>query len=77
MQSNFCIPATPYLHKKLDNKRSLVGARPNHRDLNLDLIHLTGLTQTVKEPVLKESGPDAFEGLRVDWGVWGFWELQL
>ena len=54
----------------LDCKRGgLVGARHNEsRDLNLDLIHLTGLTQTVKEPVLKEPGPDGLGGLRVDWG---------
>ena len=44
--------------------------------IKLDLIHLTGLTQTVKEPVLKESGPDELGGLRVDWGLWGFWEFQ-
>ena len=62
----------------LDCKRGgLVGARHNEsRDLNLDLIHLTGLTQTVKEPVLKEPGPDGLGGLRVDWGVRGFWEFQ-
>ena len=42
----------------------------------MDLIHLTGLTQTVKEPVLKEPGPDGLGGLRVDWGVRGFWEFQ-
>ena len=78
MQSNFCIPANQYLHKKLDNKRSLLGLDIiiKRFELGMDLIHLTSLTQTVKEPVLKEFGPDALGVLRVDWGVRGFWEFQ-
>ena len=55
----------------------LIGARHNEsRDLNIDLINLSGLTQTVKEPVLKEPNQDGNNGLRVDWGVRGFWEFQ-
>jgi len=55
----------------------LIGARHNEsRDLNIDLINLSGLTQTVKEPVLKEPNQDGNNGLRVDWGVQGFWEFQ-
>ena len=42
----------------------------------MDLINLSGLTQTVKEPVLKEPNQDGNNGLRVDWGVRGFWEFQ-
>ena len=42
----------------------LIGARHNEsRDLNIDLINLSGLTQTVKEPVLKEPNQDGNNGL--------------
>ena len=58
----------------LECKRGgLVGAQHNDsRDLNMDLIHLTGLTQIVKELVLKEPGLDGLGGLRVDWGFEDF-----
>ena len=66
------------LSRALDCKRGgLVGARHNEsRDLNIDLLHLTGLTQTVKEPIIQEPDSDGNGGLRVDWGVRGFWEFQ-
>ena len=55
----------------------LVGARHNEsRDLNLDLLSLTGLTQTVREPLIKEPDSTGENALRVDWGVRGFWEFQ-
>jgi len=55
----------------------LVGARHNEsRDLNLDLLQLTGLTQIVKEPIVKDSDKEGKNGLRADWGVRGFWEFQ-
>ena len=55
----------------------LVTARHNEsRDLNIDLIQQTGLTQTVREPILKEPDTSGKGGLRVDWGVRGFWEFQ-
>ena len=40
------------------------------------LLHLTGLTLTVKEPIIQRPNSDANGGLRVDWGVCGFWEFQ-
>ena len=54
----------------MDCKRGgLVAARHNEsRDLNIDLLHLTGLSQ--------EPNSDGNGGLQVDWGVRGFWEFQ-
>ena len=55
----------------------LVGARHNEsRDLNIDMLKLTGLTQIVSEPVIKEADKSGNGGLRVDWGIRGFWEFQ-
>ena len=55
----------------------LVGARHNEsRDLNIDMLRLTGLSQAVCEPVIKEADKSGNGGLRVDWGVRGFWEFQ-
>ena len=52
-------------HFTLDCKMGgLIGARNNEsRDLNIDLINLSGLTQTVKEPVLKEPNQGGNNGL--------------
>jgi hypothetical protein len=55
----------------------LVGARHNEcRDLNIDILKATGLSQIVREPIIKESDMSGNGGLRVDWGVRGFWEFQ-
>ena len=52
-------------------------ARHNEsRDLNIDLLKMTGLSQLTREPILKESDSDGKGGLRLDWGVRGFWEFQ-
>ena len=54
----------------------LVGARHNEsRDLNLDLLSLTGLTQTVRELLIKEPDSTGENALSVDWDVQGFWEF--
>ena len=42
------------------------------RDLNLDLLSLTGLTQTVRELLIKEPDSTGENALRVDWGMRGF-----
>ena len=58
-------------------KGGLVGARHNEsRDLNIDMLKMTGLSQVIREPVVKESDSDGKGGLRLDWGVRGFWEFQ-
>jgi len=58
-------------------KGGLVVARHNEsRDLNIDLLKMTGLSQLTREPILKESDSDGKGGLRLDWGVRGFWEFQ-
>ena len=46
------------------------------RDLNINLLHKSGLTQITEEPVLKESSADGDDGLRVDWSARSFWESQ-
>jgi len=46
------------------------------RDLNIDLLKKSGLTQVIEEPVLKESSVDGTDGLRVDWSARSFWESQ-
>ena len=58
-------------------KGGLVVARHNEsRDLNIDLLKMTGLSQLIREPILKERDSDGKGGLRLDWGVRGFWEFQ-
>ena len=58
-------------------KGGLVIARHNEsRDLNIELLKLSGLTQITKEPIVKESNSDGEGALRVDWGVRGFWDFQ-
>ena len=58
-------------------KGGLVIARHNEsRDLNIELLKLSGLTQITKEPILSESNSDGEGALRVDWGVRGFWDFQ-
>ena len=58
-------------------KGGLVSARHNEsRDLNIELLKLTGLTQITKEPIVRESNSDGEGALRVDWGVRGFWDFQ-
>ena len=55
----------------------LIGARHNEsRDFNIEMLKLTGLSQIVSEPVIKEADKNGNGGLRVDWGVRGFWEFQ-
>ena len=57
-------------------KGGLVTARHNEaRDLNCDLCTLAGLHQIISEPVLQEPSDDQ-PGLRADWKVRGFWEVQ-
>jgi len=56
-------------------KGGLVAHRHNDfRDLNINLLHKSGLTQITEEPVLKESSADGDDGLRVDWSARRFWE---
>ena len=58
-------------------KGGLVAHRHNDfRDLNINLLHKSGLTQITEEPVLKESSADGDDGLRVDWSARSFWESQ-
>ena len=58
-------------------KGGLVAHRHNDfRDLNINLLHKSGLTQITEEPVLKESSADGDDGLRVDWSARRFWESQ-
>ena len=58
-------------------KGGLVAHRHNDfRDLNINLLHKSGLTQITEEPVLKESSADGDDGLRVDWTARSFWESQ-
>ena len=66
------------LSHALDCKRGGL-ARACHnesRDLNINLLHLVDFTQTVKDPIIQEPNSDGNGGLRVDWGVRGFWEFQ-
>ena len=57
-------------------KGGLVTARHNEaRDLNCDLCTLAGLHQIISKPVLQEPSDDQ-PGLRADWKVRGFWEVQ-
>ena len=59
------------------SKGGLVYGRHNEcRDLNCDLLKLAGLKQIISEPILRESDKDGQNGLRVDWGVRGFWKPQ-
>ena len=46
------------------------------RDLNIELVKSAGFTQTVKEPIVKETDKNGEGGLRADWSVRGFWEHQ-
>ena len=46
------------------------------RDLNIELVKSAGFTQTVKEPIVKETNKNGEGGLRADWSVRGFWEHQ-
>ena len=66
------------LSHALDCKKGgLVVLRHNDfRDLNIDLLKKSGLTQVTEEPVLKESSVDGTDGLRVDWSARSFWESQ-
>ena len=58
-------------------KGGLVAHRHNDfRDLNIDLLTKSGLTQVIEEPVLKESCVNGEDGLRVDWSARSFWEPQ-
>ena len=58
-------------------KGGLVAHRHNDfRDLNINLLHKSGLTQITEEPVLKEFSADGDDGLRVDWSARSFWESQ-
>ena len=55
----------------------LVYGRHNEcRDLNCDLLKLSGLKHVISEPVLRESDVNGQNGLRADWGVRGFWHPQ-
>ena len=38
------------------------------RDLNIDLLKMTGLSQLIREAILKVSDSDGKGGLRLDWG---------
>ena len=61
------------------SKGGLVYGRHNQcRDLNCDLLKLAGLKQIISEPILREfeSDDNGQNGLRVDWGVRGFWKPQ-
>ena len=50
-------------------KGGLVVARHNEsRDLNIDLLKMTGLSKLTREPILKESDSDGKGGLSLDWG---------
>ena len=58
-------------------KGGLVTFRHNElRDLNIELVKSAGFTQTVKEPIVKETDKNGEGGLRADWSVRGFWEHQ-
>ena len=58
-------------------KGGLVTLRHNElRDLNIEMVKSAGFTYTVKEPSVKDSDVKGEGGLRVDWGVRGFWEHQ-
>ena len=48
----------------------------NSPDIHLDLLCSTGLTQTVREPLINEPESTGANTLRVDWGVQRFLELQ-
>ena len=62
-------------HALTCKKGGLICLRHNElRDLNIQLCQKAGL-RTVREPVLKEATEEV-DGLRVDWGVRGFWEPQ-
>ena len=64
------------IHALNCKKGGLVTARHNEaRDLNCDLCTLAGLQQILSEPVLQEPSDDQ-AGLRADWKVRGFWEVQ-
>ena len=60
-------------------KGGLVTFRHNElRDLNIELVKSAGFTQTqtVKEPIVKETDKNGEGGLHADWSVRGFWEHQ-
>ena len=58
-------------------KGGFVAHRHNDfRDLNINLLHKSGLTQVTEQPVHKESSADGDDGLRVDWSARSFWESQ-
>ena len=54
----------------------MYGRHNESRDLNCDLLELAGLNQIISEPIIFESDSYGENGLRADWGVRGFWELQ-
>ena len=58
-------------------KGGLVAHRHTHsRNLNINLLHKSGLTLITVEPVFKEYSADGDEGLHVDWFTKRFAESQ-